>query len=179
MDKTKKLVLLVISVFIGITVLGVSIAYFIASAQSDEYTVTSGDYTITYEEGSTINASTLYPGEESSAIQYPFTVTNSSIASSNYTIKLNKTSSYAFANMKWKLYNATKSSSGTYTQGTLASSGDFNFSGTNSILSNTMTKGQSKSYILKVWLQDTYANQNADQGQTLTAQIIVEGTSNE
>jgi len=42
-----------------------------------------------------------------------------------------------------------------------------------------LTKSQAKSYILKVWLQDTYANQNADQGQTLTAQIVVEGTSNE
>lgn len=180
MDKTKRLVILVVSIFVVITILGVSVAYFVASAQSSAYTITSGNYTISYEEGNTINASNLYPGSETDAISYPFTVTNSNISSSTFNISLNKTSAYTFTNMKYKLYSATKDSNGTYTQGSIVSSGDFGFSGTKAIASSiSMTKSQSRSYILKVWLQDTGAAQNNDQGQTLTTQIIVEGTSNE
>lgn len=76
--------------------------------------------------------------------------------------------------MKWKLTEATKSGDD-YVESTMIASGDFSSKMDQVELARNISipAGQSDSYILKVWLQETGAPQNEDQSITFSANIEV------
>jgi len=76
--------------------------------------------------------------------------------------------------LKWKLTEATKSGDD-YVESTMIASGDFSSKMDQVELARNISipTGQSDSYILKVWLQETGAPQNEDQAITFSANIEV------
>lgn len=160
--------------------MGTTYAYFTATATSNEQQTTSGTLELTYETGQDIQVEEMNPTEETNAATHKFTVKNTGTLPANYYIYLTNISltkdsqATTSQNLKWKLTEATKSGDD-YVESTMIASGDFSSKMDQVELARNISipAGQSDSYILKVWLQETGAPQNEDQSITFSANIEV------
>ena len=165
-----------------------SFAYFSTTASGNQQKFVTGTLAITYTTGADINASGMVPTTESSAKEHTFTIENTGNITSTYSISfdgvgLTKNSANTTSdNLSWKLYKATVNGSNYTASGEAVASGTFGSTssftaGTTSlsILSNqTLAASASQPYILRVWLNETNAVQNDDQGLSLTATVKVD-----
>ena len=179
MKKLKNRKILIYSLFIiGVVLVmsGFSYAYFTASSQSNSQTITSGVLELTYETGQDIDLENAYPTTEENASISKFSIVNTGTLDTEYNIHfanisltkdgLNTTSN----NLKWALYESNQ----------LLSSGSFGpsdgyFIGDQYLriyLEQPLAVGEEKSFILKVWLQETGEVQNEDQGLSLNFQLF-------
>lgn len=160
--------------------MGTTYAYFTATATSNEQQTTSGTLELTYETGQDIQVEEMNPTEETNAATHKFTVKNTGTLPASYYIYLTNISltkdsqTTTSQNLKWKLTEATKSGDD-YVESTMIASGDFSSKMDQVELARNISipAGQSDSYILKVWLQETGAPQNEDQSITFSANIEV------
>ena len=160
--------------------MGTTYAYFTATATSNEQQTTSGTLELTYETGQDIQVEEMNPTEETNAATHKFTVKNTGTLPASYYIYLTNISltkdsqATTSQNLKWKLTEATKSGDD-YVESTMIASGDFSSKMDQVELARNISipAGQSDSYILKVWLQETGAPQNEDQSITFSANIEV------
>lgn len=160
--------------------MGTTYAYFTATATSNEQQTTSGTLELTYETGQDIQVEEMNPTEETNAATHKFTVKNTGTLPASYYIYLTNISltkdsqATTSQNLKWKLTEATKSGDD-YVESTMIASGDFSSKMDQVELARNISipTGQSDSYILKVWLQETGAPQNEDQAITFSANIEV------
>lgn len=171
---------------------GLSYAYFVATANSNEQVVTSGVLELTYETGQNIQLENTRPTTEEGAGLHKFTISNTGTLNTEYNLYLSNISltkngeSTTSDNLKYKLY---ESNSDYTTEGNLIQSGSF---GANSGYTRGDTTLQLRqnvsipskeqhSYILKVWLEETGSLQNEDQGLSLsfTVTASTENTNNQ
>ena len=179
MKKLKNRKILIYSLFIiGVVLVmsGFSYAYFTASSQSNSQTITSGVLELTYETGQDIDLENAYPTTEENASISKFSIVNTGTLDTEYNIHfanisltkdgLNTTSN----NLKWALYDSNQLlSSGSF------GPGDGYFIGDQYLriyLEQPLAVGEEKSFILKVWLQETGEVQNEDQGLSLNFQLF-------
>ncbi len=162
---------------------GVSYAYFTASSQSNSQTTTSGVLELTYETGQDIYLENAQPVTEDQASISKFTLANTGTLATEYylylaDISLTKNEMDAASNnLKYALYESNSDYS---TQGELVASGSFGsgdgyFKGDKYLrllIEQPLAVDEEKSYILKVWLQETGDLQNEDQGLSLKFQIL-------
>lgn len=176
---------LIVSILIiagTLILMGVSYAYFTAVATSDAQKVQSGVLELTYESGQNITLNSAFPTDESEAGISKFSIQNTGTIDTEFylfftDIHLVKdeigTSSN---NLKYVLYESNSDYS---VQGDVLASGSFG-SGDGYFKDDTfilllddisLASQDKKSYILKVWLQETGQLQNEDQGMSLSFKI--------
>ena len=156
--------------------MGTTYAYFTAMATSDEQKVQSGVLSLTYDSGQDIFLENAFPGEESEAGIHQFAIENTGTLDATYymyldniTLKKGETNAQS-ENLKWKLYKANES----YVEQEEIANGNFS-DGNNTIEMNTdiaIEPSEKQYYILKIWLQETGALQNEDQGLVFSGQVV-------
>ena len=156
--------------------MGTTYAYFTAMATSSEQKVQSGVLSLTYDSGQDIFLENAFPGEESEAGIHQFAIENTGTLDATYymyldniTLKKGETNAKS-ENLKWKLYKANES----YVEQEEIANGNFS-DGNNTIEMNTdiaIEPSEKQYYILKIWLQETGALQNEDQGLIFSGQVV-------
>lgn len=156
--------------------MGTTYAYFTAMATSNEQKVQSGVLSLTYDSGQDIFLENAFPGEESEAGIHQFAIENTGTLKATYymyldniTLKKGETNAKS-ENLKWKLYKANES----YVEQEEIANGNFS-DGNNTIEMNTdiaIEPSEKQYYILKIWLQETGALQNEDQGLVFSGQVV-------
>ena len=156
--------------------MGTTYAYFTAIATSDEQTVQSGVLELTYLTGQDISLENVFPGEEQNSGVHQFAIENTGTLKATYymyldniTLKKGETNAQS-ENLKWKLYKANES----YVEQEEIANGNFS-DGNNTIEMNTdiaIEPSEKQYYILKIWLQETGALQNEDQGLIFSGQVV-------
>ena len=175
MNKPKLVVCLLI--IVGTLILmGTSYAYFTAIATSNEQAAESGTLELTYLTNQNISLENAFPGEEKDAGIHQFAIENTGTLDATYylyldniTLKKGKEESQS-ENLKWKLYKADES----YNEQEEIAYGNFS-DGNNTIEMNTdiaIEPSEKQYYILKIWLQETGALQNEDQGLIFSGQVV-------
>ncbi len=177
MQMNRKTLIVSLLIIAGTLILmGGSHAYFTAMATSDEQTVQSGTLELTYLTGQDISLENVNPTEEENAGIHQFTIENTGTLEATYymyldNITLKKGEADAKSeNLKWKLYKANES----YVEQEEVANGNFS-DGNNTIEMNTdiaIQPGEKQYYILKIWLQETGALQNEDQGLIFSGQVV-------
>ncbi len=182
-ESKKVLLYSVIVMTIILVVVGVSYAYFSATANSNEQVVQSGVLEITYQNGQNIATTEIVPTTEDEADIHQFTVTNTGTLDTTYSISMinislqksnNPTTSF---NLNWALYETNSD----YVEGSLLQKGTFSpesnyqLGDSNHVIISDLSlpASQSQSYSLKVWLQETGTPQNEDQGMSLSFTVEV------
>ena len=156
--------------------MGTTYAYFTAMATSNEQAAESGTLELTYLTNQNISLENAFPGEESEAGIHQFAIENTGTLDATYylyldniTLKKGKEESQS-ENLKWKLYKADES----YNEQEEIANGNFS-DGNNTIEMNTdiaIEPSEKQNYILKIWLQETGALQNEDQGLIFSGQVV-------
>ena len=156
--------------------MGTTYAYFTAIATSDEQTVQSGVLELTYLTGQDISLENVFPGEEQNSGVHQFAIENTGTLKATYymyldniTLKKGETNAQS-GNLKWKLYKTNES----YVEQEEIANGNFS-DGNNTIEMNTditIEPSEKQYYILKIWLQETGALQNEDQGLIFSGQVV-------
>ena len=175
--KSKKVLLLVVTIMgVFLVLFGVSYAYFTAMATSSEQKVESGTLVLTYHTGKNISLENVNPTEEENAGIHQFAIENTGTLDATYymyldniTLKKGETNAQS-ENLKWKLYKANES----YVEQEEIANGNFS-DGNNTIEMNTniaIEPSEKQYYILKIWLQETGALQNEDQGLIFSGQVV-------
>lgn len=156
--------------------MGTTYAYFTAMATSNEQAAESGTLELTYLTNQNISLENAFPGEEKDAGIHQFAIENTGTLDATYylyldniTLKKGKEEAQS-ENLKWKLYKADES----YNEQEEIAYGDFS-GGNNTIEMNTdiaIEPSEKQYYILKIWLQETGALQNEDQGLIFSGQVV-------
>ena len=156
--------------------MGTTYAYFTAIATSNEQAAESGTLELTYLTNQNISLENAFPGEEKDAGIHQFAIENTGTLDATYylyldniTLKKGKEEAQS-ENLKWKLYKADES----YNEQEEIAYGDFS-GGNNTIEMNTdiaIEPSEKQYYILKIWLQETAALQNEDQGLIFSGQLV-------
>ena len=156
--------------------MGTTYAYFTAMATSNEQKVQSGTLVLTYSTGKNISLENVIPTEEENAGIHQFAIENTGTLDATYymyldniTLKKGETNAQS-ENLKWKLYKANES----YVEQEEIANGNFS-DGNNTIEMNTdiaIEPSEKQYYILKIWLQETGALQNEDQGLIFSGQVV-------
>ena len=156
--------------------MGTTYAYFTAMATSSEQKVQSGTLVLTYSTGKNISLENVIPTEEENAGIHQFAIENTGTLDATYymyldniTLKKGETNAQS-ENLKWKLYKANES----YVEQEEIANGNFS-DGNNTIEMNTdiaIEPSEKQYYILKIWLQETGALQNEDQGLVFSGQVV-------
>jgi len=156
--------------------MGTTYAYFTAMATSNEQKVQSGTLVLTYSTGKNISLENVIPTEEENAGIHQFAIENRGTLDATYymyldniTLKKGETNAKS-ENLKWKLYKANES----YVEQEEIANGNFS-DGNNTIEMNTdiaIEPSEKQYYILKIWLQETGALQNEDQGLIFSGQVV-------
>ena len=156
--------------------MGTTYAYFTAMATSNEQKVQSGTLVLTYSTGKNISLENVIPTEEENAGIHQFAIENRGTLDATYymyldniTLKKGETNAKS-ENLKWKLYKANES----YIEQEEIANGNFS-DGNNTIEMNTditIEPSEKQYYILKIWLQETGALQNEDQGLIFSGQVV-------
>jgi len=160
-----------------VVVIGATVAYFSAQAQTDVQTVTTANLSLEFDDDSaTILGSDITPISTSEVLTKAphknFTIKKGATSSDIYaTIKLTDITipeALAEYDFKWALYQDTNK----------IATGDFGgktnediILATNQLINSTT----GVSYDLYIWINETGLNQNTMQGQTFTAKITASG----
>lgn len=168
---------------IVLVIVGVSYAYFSTTTNSNEQVVKSGVLEITYQNSQNITATEIVPTTEEEADVHQFTVTNTGTLDTTYSISMtnislqkgnNPTTS---SNLNWALYetNSNYVEDNLLQKGTFSPESNYSLGNSNYIIISDLSipASESQSYILKVWLQETGAPQNEDQGMSLSFSVEV------
>ena len=156
--------------------MGTTYAYFTAIATSNEQAVESGTLELTYLTNQNISLENAFPGEESEAGIHQFAIENTGTLDATYYMYLDNITlkkgeaNVQSENLKWKLYKANES----YVEQEEIANGNFS-DGNNTIEMNTniaIEPSEKQYYILKIWLQETGALQNEDQGLIFSGQVV-------
>lgn len=156
--------------------MGTTYAYFTAMATSNEQAAESGTLELTYLTNQNISLENAFPGEEKDAGIHQFAIENTGTLDATYylyldniTLKKGKEESQS-ENLKWKLYKADES----YNEQEEIAYGDFSGGSATIELDTgiTIEPGEKQYYIFKVWLQETGALQNEDQGLIFSGQVV-------
>ena len=156
--------------------MGTTYAYFTAMATSNEQAAESGTLELTYLTNQNISLENAFPGEEKDAGIHQFAIENTGTLDATYylyldniTLKKGKEESQS-ENLKWKLYKADES----YNEQEEIAYGDFSGGSATIELDTDITiePGEKQYYIFKVWLQETGALQNEDQGLIFSGQVV-------
>ncbi len=182
----RKRYFLIVLILLGIVFLvtGLSYAYFIAAANSEEQVVKSGVLELTYHTGQDISTEGMFPTTEENASTHKFTVENTGTLDAHYNISfidiaLTKGGMDVTSfNLKWALYLADSD----YTEGDPVKEGSFSpssgyVSGDDEFVIKTnmiLAPEEKQSFILKVWLEETGKPQNEDQGLNLAMKMQVD-----
>ena len=162
-----------------VVVIGATVAYFSAQAQTDVQTVTTANLTMGFEAGDIIRATNITPINDSEiktkATELPFSVTNTGTEHMNLTIKLTDITideALKDVDFRWGLYNADT--------GNGLSFGIFKYTTTEELLyTDTIIDAANpditKNYILRIWLHDDGALQNEFMGKTFSGKVTVTG----
>jgi len=162
-----------------VVVIGATVAYFNAQAQTDVQTVTTANLTMGFEAGDIIRATGITPINDSEiktkATELPFSVTNTGSEHMNLTIKLTDITideALKDIDFRWGLYNADT--------GNGLSFGIFKYTTTEELLyTDTIIDAANpditKNYILRIWLHDDGALQNEFMGKTFSGKVTVTG----
>ena len=162
-----------------VVVIGATVAYFSAQAQTDVQTVTTANLTMGFEAGDIIRATGITPINDSEiktkATELPFSVTNTGSEHMNLTIKLTDITideALKDVDFRWGLYNADT--------GNGLSFGIFKYTTTEELLyTDTIIDAAdpdiTKNYILRIWLHDDGALQNEFMGKTFSGKVTVTG----
>lgn len=183
-SKNRKIIFLTIILGFAILVIGASYSYFTARAISDVQSVKNGSLEITYENTLNINAANMVPTTEENASIHQFTITNTGTLDTNYNISMINISlqknggNITSSNLMWALYNASSD----YSEGDLIRKGSFSqtsgyLAGNSEYVIVTdlpLSVNESKSYLLKIWLQEAGELQNEDQGLSLSFNVEVD-----
>lgn len=166
-----------------LVIVGVSYAYFSATAKSNEQVVKSGILEIAYQNGQNITATEIVPTTEEEADIHQFTVTNTGTLDTTYSISMtnislqkanNPTTS---SNLNWALYETNSDYVGDslLQKGTFSPESNYQLGDSNHVIISDLSlpASQSQSYSLKVWLQETGTPQNEDQGMSLSFTVEV------
>lgn len=190
-----KEILFIVAIFTIAFIIGVSAAsyaYFNYTDTGISKVVTTGNLSTTYTTGQNISATNLIPTTETNAEIHTFTIENTGTINIIYNVQfseitLTKDSSATTSdNLKWTLYEATVSGD-TYTvSGSSIATGTFgttsNYTADDTTLSMisdlTLASGESKSYVLKIWLNETGSSQNDDQDLSFSAKVQVNSQQN-
>lgn len=179
-DKKSKLkASLIILSFILVIAIGIGLAYAYFNAQSNTTakTITTGSMQIVYEDGTDIvNTGKLFPIEEADILtkanDIPFKVINKGDSDVNISIGLTEITSapeLKSSDLKWALYEGNAS----------IANGSFDSVGTDLIMINSISipakTNNTKSYTLRIWLQETGDDQSNLMDKSLTARIVVNG----
>ncbi len=178
----KKTIFSIITILIPVLIIGgVTYAYFVASGNTDIYTVKTGNLTMAFTEGEFVTAANPIPivdsEIETEAAKLPFSVTNTGSQHMNLTISLTDitiSDELKDEDFRWGLYNADTA--------VMLSTGTFKDIGTSTSLTmyrDTIIESSNpditKNYILRIWIHEDNTNQNYMQGKTLSAKVTVDG----
>ena len=156
--------------------MGTTYAYFTAMATSNEQAAESGTLELTYLTNQNISLENAFPGEEKDAGIHQFAIENTGTLDATYylyldniTLKKGKEEAQS-ENLKWKLYKADES----YNEQEEIAYGDFSGGSATIELDTDITiePAEKQYYIFKVWLQETGALQNEDQGLIFSGQVV-------
>lgn len=185
--ETKKYTIINIIVLIFILLLitiGVTFAYFTANISGIEETTTisasGGTMNITYNGGSDITISNMFPREEVWSIK-TFTVTGNSTVSQDmfYNISLNVVSNtFSSGAIKYKLISTNTGSNGSIapsitTMKDIPTGANEIFLG-NGIFTGPTSGNKVHTYNLEIYFPDTGTEQNVDQGKQIKAYVKIE-----
>ena len=164
------------TIILLVGVIGLTFAYFMSRASSNNFSVSSGGASINFDGGNTVTASKMIPIEEdditTQAVKKTFSMSKPSGSEDLYAkINLEVTSistglkDYDF---KWALYEGTTK----VTTGTFASLDDTNIINlANNVLIDSTTD---KNYILYLWIQETNQEQSIDlMNGTFKGKVVV------
>jgi len=174
----KSIIFSVVAVLlIVVVVIGATVAYFSAQAQTDVQTVTTANLSLEFDDDSaTILGSDITPISTSEVLTKAphknFTIKKGATSSDIYaTIKLTDITipeALAEYDFKWALYQSTNK----------IATGDFGGKTSEDIILATnqlINSTTGVSYDLYIWINETGLNQNTMQGQTFTAKITASG----
>ena len=174
----KSIIFSVVAVLlIVVVVIGATVAYFSAQAQTDVQTVTTANLSLEFDDDSaTILGSDITPISTSEVLTKAphknFTIKKGATSSDIYaTIKLTDITipeALAEYDFKWALYQNTNK----------IATGDFGGKTSEDIILATnqlINSTTGVSYDLYIWINETGLNQNTMQGQTFTAKITASG----
>lgn len=183
-QKLSTINMILLLAFILITVSGVSYAFFTANLTGGEattsITVGGGTMGIAYSGGAVINVANIYPKADAITTK-TFTVTGTSTTDLSMPYKLTLqvvTNTFSATALKWRLTSTNTGLNGTPVP---AKSTDQNIGtgasaivlGNGSFTSPT-SGAKVHTYGLSLYFPDTGSNQNADQGKSFTAYVIIE-----
>jgi len=174
-QKLNTKVMLLISTIIAILVLtiGFAFAYFGATGSTSAQRITSGELSINFESTNILRATRLIPitedQVETTASEINFTVKNNGSLNGYFDIYLTEvdiSDELKDAYFKWRLYEGDS----------IIAEGNFLDIGTEKLLKGNigLTKSQTKSYKILVWLEESNTNQNHMQDKKLKAKVTVE-----
>ncbi len=192
-----KITLGVLTIMILVTItIGTSYSYYsIASTQEDPNELTTTCFNVSYTEGTngSINLPATYPMSESSALAnlkpYEFTITNTCTSENatnpiNYVVTLNTITgnlpTLDLSKLRYKL-NETSPSVVEGTSGLLGSATPYTFGETlketygidssYNLASGTLAPGESKTYNLYLWIDESAGNDTMN--QSFTGRVLV------
>lgn len=179
-NNNKNIIMITVAILGLIVVcIGGTYAYFTATATSNPQTITTGTLTATYNTGQDISATNIIPTAETEATEHHFNIKNdgSQDATLNLSfVELSLTKAGGptqSGNLKWALYD----SDAEYTvSGKAIAGGDFSSVSSPMTIKNdiAITARETKHYVLRIWLNETGAPQNEDQGMTFSGKIQAE-----
>ena len=157
--KMKKIFILSLAVLLSLLIIGISYAYFSASAQSTTQHFSAGDFSFTLtEDGGKLNLASSYPLSDSEGITtnpYTFSVTNTGDIDANYQIILKEdqeaidncgcTKILDMNNIKYQLDGGEI--------GLLSSSGN------QVIAQGSINADENKNFSLRIWLKEDSGNE--------------------
>ncbi len=176
----KKIVVAMVTMFLLIvTLIGTTVAYFNAQAQTDVMTIKTGSLTMGFTSGNTLNAGWIHPITDAdiktTATSLPFSVTNTGDQHMNLTISLTDitiSEELKDVDFRWGLYNADTGNGLSY--GVFK---DIDDATEMVIYHDTIIDSANpditKNYILRIWIHDDGTNQNYMQGKSLSAKVTV------
>ncbi len=178
----KNIVFSVVAVILlVVVVLGATVAYFSAQAQTEVQAVTTGSLIMGFTSGNIVNADWIEPiadtDIETKATTLPFSVTNKGDQHMNLTISLTDiriSDELKDVDFRWGLYNADTGNGLSF--GIFSDLGDAKEM---VIYRDTIIDAAdpdiTNNYILRVWIHDDGANQNYMQGKSFSAKVTVDG----
>ena len=177
--RNNRITIALIGIFVILSFLvGVTYAYFAATAQSDTVTITSGRLEIVFTDGQLINATNIEPINESDiltkATKKSFSVAKASDSNDMYAridlTDLVVSNNFQDYDLKWALYEgSTKITTGSFVT---TSDGSDSINMATNVLINSTTP---KNYSLYIWIQETGVDQTNLVDGSLTGKITVTG----
>ena len=174
-NSNNRLVLIVIILVLVVMILSASYAYFIllVSKEEDSTQLYTGTLEVKYKQNNIIYEDSLYPRNEPTSLDddhwayvNSFTITNTGTLDGYMTIKLDVSENeFPDDALKYKIYNGN---------GDVFMSGSISSLDSYKLAENLFVRsGESASYSIQIWLEETGIQQNRSSGKKFVAAIDV------